>query len=281
MKSNDASSLMNEKIIIEYLQSSTFKDRLDIFLKDNLLQTFKEELVEDICNKTSIQVNFDLEKLKCVKENINFENDFKFQNIEIIKVLDKDFDLKNEEELIIGLGLYKKAIIKVEYLDGVIESKIWNSEKSMTSEEVIKNLNLRPEFKKESWAKAGILNVSFILGDNNKIENITKKTKPMDNSVLKIVLEPNDEYEFKKQLLISKSANIEIFYNDNRSEVKKWKANRFKDSSSVIGNLRSRLEFRNGNWQERNISYVKVYIGDYKQNENRVPIMTNKKREVN
>ncbi len=84
-----------------------------------------------------------------------------------------------------------------------------------------------------------------------------------DNSnydTLEIQLYPNDTDEFKELLLIHKSALIKIYYANNTIEIKEWKANRFSENSDVIRNLRSRIEFRQGNWQKLNISKVEVEI---------------------
>lgn len=77
-------------------------------------------------------------------------------------------------------------------------------------------------------------------------------------SVLPITLEPSDSNIFKKELLISKQAEIKIFYSDGRIERKLWNAARFSISSNVLGNLRSRPEYRSGKWQSRGI--VKIHV---------------------
>lgn len=77
---------------------------------------------------------------------------------------------------------------------------------------------------------------------------------------LPIFLEPSDPELFKDQLLTSKRAEIEITYSDGRIEPKLWKANKFSPSSSVLGNLRSRPEFRFGRWQSEGIQSVRVTI---------------------
>ncbi len=77
---------------------------------------------------------------------------------------------------------------------------------------------------------------------------------------LPITLEPSDPDLFKQELLISKKAEIEIIYSDGRIEQKQWNATRFRFSSNVIHNLRSRPEFRSGNWQARGIQRVHVRV---------------------
>lgn len=91
-------------------------------------------------------------------------------------------------------------------------------------------------------------------------------TEPHDQSpasannagYLPITLEPSDPEIFKQELLVSKRAEIETTYTDGRVERKPWNATRFSVSSNVFGNLRSRPEYRSGNWQSRGI--VKVHV---------------------
>ena len=76
--------------------------------------------------------------------------------------------------------------------------------------------------------------------------------------VLPITLDPSDPSAFKSALLKSKKAEIEVFYKSNEVEVREWNADRFKESSNVFGNLRSRTEFRAGVWQSNGI--VKIHV---------------------
>lgn len=99
----------------------------------------------------------------------------------------------------------------------------------------------------------------------DKSENIksTDQDNDVDESgnggVLPIDLSPSDVEEFKKLLLQSRRADIRIIYDDGREDdIKEWKADNLKDKSNVIGNLRSRPEFRQGNWQKNRIARVIV-----------------------
>ncbi len=78
------------------------------------------------------------------------------------------------------------------------------------------------------------------------------------SSILPIELNPSGEAEFKRKLLLNKKAYITTFYANGKNEKKLWTANNFKETSGVIGNLRSRPEFRNGEWQKRGI--IKVFV---------------------
>jgi len=78
------------------------------------------------------------------------------------------------------------------------------------------------------------------------------------DSILPITLEPSQSPEFKRQLLACRHAQITTFYNDGRVEHHPWDASRFSETSNVMRNLRSRLEFRQGVWRQSGI--VKVHV---------------------
>lgn len=78
------------------------------------------------------------------------------------------------------------------------------------------------------------------------------------DSILPITLEPSQSVEFKRKLLACRRAQITTFYNDGRIEHRPWDASKFSGTSSVMGNLRSRSEFRQGAWQRSGI--VKVHV---------------------
>jgi len=80
------------------------------------------------------------------------------------------------------------------------------------------------------------------------------------NGILPIELNPSTEFEFKKRLLLTKTVYITTFYKNGTSKQKVWNANRFRETAGVLGNLRSRPEFRNGEWQKLGIEKVLVSI---------------------
>lgn len=102
---------------------------------------------------------------------------------------------------------------------------------------------------------------------NQPVETITvkprvnqPKERNYSNETLPIELYPSEENEFKRQLLIKKRAYITTYYDDGKQQYKIWKADRLQESSTVIGNIRSRQEFRNGKWQKLGIIKVLVSI---------------------
>ena len=77
---------------------------------------------------------------------------------------------------------------------------------------------------------------------------------------LPITLDPQNSADFLAALLRTKEAWIEVSYSDGRKEVRRWDASLMSPSSNVIGNLRSRPEFRSGIWQENGIASLRVSV---------------------
>jgi hypothetical protein len=77
---------------------------------------------------------------------------------------------------------------------------------------------------------------------------------------LRFEFDPSPSVTFKARLLESGLARMTIHYQDGHTEDRIWNALNFKESSNLVGNLRSRPEFRNGEWQRRKISYVSLNI---------------------
>jgi hypothetical protein len=80
------------------------------------------------------------------------------------------------------------------------------------------------------------------------------------NGTLPIDLEPSDKDKFKSDLLRCRRARIIIHHLDGSVREIVWNADRFSESSDVLGNLRSRPEFRQGEWQRHGIARLKVQI---------------------
>ncbi len=71
---------------------------------------------------------------------------------------------------------------------------------------------------------------------------------------------PSPESAFKDELLTKKRAWFTIKYRNGREEIRPWRADNFTVKSSLMGNLRSRPEFRQGEWQRCGIREVIVSI---------------------
>lgn len=80
------------------------------------------------------------------------------------------------------------------------------------------------------------------------------------DNILPITLEPSDPVIFKQELLTYKKAKIETMHSNGAIKSKVWSASRFNSNSNVFGNLRSRPEYRSGNWQASGIIKVHVAI---------------------
>ena len=84
--------------------------------------------------------------------------------------------------------------------------------------------------------------------------------KNQQGPTLPITLEPPNSEDFLAALLRTKRAWIEISYRDGRTEVRPWNATQMQSTSNVLGNLRSRPEFRNRAWQQNGIASLRVSI---------------------
>ena len=80
----------------------------------------------------------------------------------------------------------------------------------------------------------------------------------MESDILPITLDPANPKVFKDRLLERRAAEITIFYKDGRTLTRPWSAIKFTETSNVFGNLRSRPEFRQGEWQSLGI--IKVHV---------------------
>ena len=99
-----------------------------------------------------------------------------------------------------------------------------------------------------------VLSAESIKGDPPSVR------KGLQNTTLPITLDPRDSEDFRAALLRAKEAWIEVSYQDGHREVRRWNATRMKSTSNVIGNLRSRPEFRAKYWQNNGIVSVRVSI---------------------
>lgn len=89
---------------------------------------------------------------------------------------------------------------------------------------------------------------------------IDEKLPATPADTLKFRFDPGPADRFKTELLRTKAAEMTIHYQDGRSVRKIWNAPNFQESSSLLGNLRSRPEFRQGAWQRSGIASVDLRI---------------------
>lgn len=92
---------------------------------------------------------------------------------------------------------------------------------------------------------------------------IPKESSVSNNQKLSIELSPSNPSLFLEKLLETKSAIITTYYKDKDPVSKIWDASNINAKSNIVGNLRSRPDFRNGNWQKLNIVKVVVEVNNH------------------
>ncbi len=220
--------------------------------KNGNFEEISDEKYEEVINERCTSVGSKV-KLYYIKEDITLSL--------IISEHTNKADSKNlHYKLPLAIALYNKeagSIIKfkksetdlnfvyVEVLD------VDNSEVKQTDELIINSIktekaidSFNQEIIKESMAKN-----TPVISDNYII-----------NNVLPITLFPENTNEFLRDLLRTRKAIITTYYVHKEKESKIWYANQMGESSDVMRNLRSRWEFRQGNWQESRITKVEVSI---------------------
>lgn len=81
---------------------------------------------------------------------------------------------------------------------------------------------------------------------------------PSGSLVLPITLTPRGVGNFKAAVLANRLAWIDVTYRDGHIERLAWSASKLTEASDVIGNLRTRPDFRQGKWQAKGIVAVHV-----------------------
>jgi hypothetical protein len=102
--------------------------------------------------------------------------------------------------------------------------------------------------------------ISDLLDENDGFEIYNNNNKQNEINILPIELFPSDSELFRSELLKSKQALITIYYNNGDNERKIWNASKINPNSNILGNLRSRKEFRYRNWQIANIEKIVVEV---------------------
>ena len=155
-------------------------------------------------------------------------------------------------------GKGRKELLKIAYDKNLVEDKI--DLKKFEEDFIQLHYPLNENFKilcKSCHNKYDKITeeISLVENEENSFNNNENDYKTLD-----IEFYPNDILEFKELLLQYKSAYINIYYTDGSTKTKEWNASRFSETSDVIRNLRSRPEFRQGNWQQEKIKKVSVEI---------------------
>ncbi len=237
----------NSKKLKEKILTNGFQEKVKELIKLEFLKEYDDNLIENILSEIDINIT---------SKSVLQENK---KQIELITSQNQK-ENNTEPEVISSI----KRIITTQ---------------PKTQEEILKELTILIPGRNEKGMRKTIIaqlggkkrpvriererHFSLII---NVDENGTKRysiNKAVDYSkILPIELNPKNEFDFKNELLIKKRAYITIFYENGDRIQKLWSANRFKESSSVIRNLRSKKEFRSGNWQDRGIEKVYVSINE-------------------
>ncbi len=112
------------------------------------------------------------------------------------------------------------------------------------------------------------INIRIKENDNSRVivpkADRGSKKLPLNPEKLQIELVPDDEELFRRNLLQNGIAYITSYYKDGSRQTREWKVRWLKEDSSIMGNLRSHREIRNGEWQKRGIVRVVVSLNkDY------------------
>jgi hypothetical protein len=177
-----------------------------------------------------------------VKESFSQES-LKAFTLNGLKKINRREEHKNLTEKILSESYQEKIseLIKQDFLNEYDGELIESVLKELDIEIKTKNQEIsQTEFPKSQYKEPRIIDYS--------------------NGILPIELNPSSESDFKRRLLLTKTAYITTFYKNGTSKQKVWNANRFRETSGVLGNLRSRPEFRNGEWQKLGIEKVLVSI---------------------
>lgn len=214
---------------------------IQIFYDGNLINQEDPILLETIQFKANSEKGEKFVELFC-KETYSTEL-LKSFTLNSLKKINRKEDHKKLTEKILSENYQEK-------ISELIKQDFLNEYDGELIESVLKELKIEIRNK-----NAEITQMEFL-----KSQFTEQRIVDYSNGILPIELKPSTESDFKRRLLLTKTAYITIFYKDGTSKQKVWNANRFRESSGVLGNLRSRPEFRNGKWQKLGIEKVLVSI---------------------
>jgi len=163
-----------------------------------------------------------------------------------------------------GLKFNFRLIANDEFKDKILADIIKTSESvSDTSELFMRSyqmIKLLVNMRSSKNNSNNEISSSEIKNTGSKFPNRVKDNRIINGDSLQIELSPTDVTAFKKKLIENKRAYIYITYNTGKIEQKIWESHNFTSDSNVMGNLRSRSEFRNGIWQKNGVKSVIVSI---------------------
>ena len=95
---------------------------------------------------------------------------------------------------------------------------------------------------------------------HSETETQSEGQGPTLPNTLPITLDPSDSADFREALMRTKRAWFEESYSDGRKEVRPWNAQFVRDSTNVLGNVRSRPRYKQGRWQKEGLVSLHVSI---------------------
>lgn len=223
---------------------------IQIFYDGNLIKQEDPVLLE------TIQFEKDIEKGEKFVELFNKENfsreNLKAYTLKAIKKINRKEDAKELTEKILALNFKTKLreLIKQDFI-------------SEYDAEIIDSVLEEIRFDITTVNKA-LLNQEYPAHNTPPPQRISsgRGNFNYNSTTLPISLNPANEFEFRRKLLMTKRAYITTYYANGTSDKKTWNAHSFRESSHVLGNIRSRPEFRQGEWQKRGIVKVSVSINE-------------------
>ena len=178
------------------------------------------------------------------KESFSFNKLNDFTTEQILKISDES-QVEKLKEIIFSSNFTVD-------LEKIIKNHFTNNFNERTIKKAFENIIIEVKEKSNT-------NTSNYAHKNYSATN-NQNNLPKRGERLNIELNPNNPNEFKSALLQKKGAWITVTYRDGKSTKEYWNANNMTESSNVLGNLRSRPNFRNGKWQQLGISKVMVSI---------------------
>lgn len=91
-------------------------------------------------------------------------------------------------------------------------------------------------------------------------DSVTASSPEQESRLLPISLDPPGEQAFKEAILKTRRAWIDVTYTDGATKRRLWKADKLRETSKIMGNLRSREEFEKDAWQVAGIVTVHVTV---------------------
>lgn len=231
-------------------------------------ETVKDEdnVTEKSSNRTAaapITYEDDTEETITIEEPTEAEA-IKYQQVMLgSKVTLTYLDLNKTKEIVISEENNSTKTNEVFYKTGIAAAILGKSVSDIVEIEIDDNIKKIKKLQK--------IEITFI--DNSEANQLKEtQLKKLDSefgtndsnyqhrTILPIYLDPERPEVFKTKLIETKKAHILVFYKDGTTSKMIWNAHNITENSDIIGNLRSRPQFRSRNWQELNISHINVKV---------------------